>query len=187
MGRALRSPFSASDETLALADGGPLTCFVAGSADADAVDLHHRIRHEVFVREQAIFVEDDRDERDGDPGVLKVLGLCGPVAAGAVRLYPIDGAGTWQGDRLAVLQPFRRHGLGAPLVRFAVRTAAEAGGRVMVAHIQPPNVRWFERLGWERAGEIEIYVGLPHQPMQIGLGGAGVTRPGRAGPATATR
>jgi putative N-acetyltransferase (TIGR04045 family) len=185
MGRALRSPFSASEETLALADAGPLTCVVAD--EPTSTHLHHRIRHEVFVREQAIFPVDDTDERDAETGVLKVLGLCGPVAAGAVRLYRLDGSGTWQGDRLAVLQPFRRHGLGAPLVRFAVRTAAEQGGRVMVAHIQPPNVHWFESLGWERAGEMEIYVGLPHQPMQIGLGDPALTRSGRAGPAAATR
>ena len=41
----------------------------------------------------------------------------------------------------------------------------------MVAHIQPPNVSWFEHLGWSRAGELEIYVGLPHQPMEIDLTG----------------
>lgn len=169
---APRSPFSATDETLARADGAPLRCFIAD--DAVSIDLHHRIRHEVFVGEQSIFPGDDRDERDADPDVLKVLGLCGPVAAGAVRLYVTDaGDGVWQGDRLAVLGPFRRHGLGAPLVRFAVRTAAERGGRMMVAHIQPPNVRWFEHLGWGRSGDIEVYVGLPHQPMHVWLAQTG--------------
>jgi putative N-acetyltransferase (TIGR04045 family) len=162
------SPFSAGPEALARADAGPLTCRIAtGTVE---VDLHHRIRHEVFVAEQAIFPVDDRDTNDDDPDALKVLGLCGPMAAGAVRLYVIDAdAGIWQGDRLAVLHRFRRHGLGAPLVRFAVRTAGELGGSTMVAHIQPANVRWFETLGWRRAGESEIYVGLPHQPMEIDL------------------
>jgi putative N-acetyltransferase (TIGR04045 family) len=165
---AALSPFSAGPEALARADAGPLACHV--TSDPAEVELHHLIRREVFVTEQAIFPIDDRDERDDDPDVLKVLGLCGPVAAGAVRLYVIDAdAGIWQGDRLAVLHRFRRHGLGAPLVRFAVRTAGELGGRTMVAHIQPANVRWFESLGWRSAGEPEIYVGLPHQPMEIGL------------------
>jgi putative N-acetyltransferase (TIGR04045 family) len=145
-----------------------LACRLA--ADPESIELHHRIRHDVFVREQAIFSGTDRDERDDDPAVLKVLGRCGGVAAGAVRLYELDPSeGVWQGDRLAVLPPYRRHGLGEPLVRFAVRTAAERGGRVMVAHIQPPNVRWFEGLGWVRSGPFEVYVGLPHQPMEIDL------------------
>jgi hypothetical protein len=39
----------------------------------------------------------------------------------------------------------------------------------MVAHIQPPNVTFFTRLGWSSEGEPEIYVGLPHQRMRISL------------------
>jgi hypothetical protein len=39
----------------------------------------------------------------------------------------------------------------------------------MVAHIQPPNVTFFTRLGWASEGEPEIYVGLPHQQMRISL------------------
>jgi predicted GNAT family N-acyltransferase len=74
----------------------------------------------------------------------------------------------WQGDRLAVLPRFRL-GMGAPLVRFAVTTAAARGGREMVAHIQPPNVAFFEKIGWHTYGEIETYVGVPHQPMAIDL------------------
>jgi putative N-acetyltransferase (TIGR04045 family) len=165
MAPARPSPFSAAEP---IAEDAPPRCFIA--ADPDAIDLHHRIRHEVFVREQRIFTDSDRDERDDEASTLKVLGVCGSDAAGAVRLYVLDhDRGVWQGDRLAVLHPFRRHGMGAPLVRFAVATAAERGGTVMVAHIQPPNVAWFEHLGWSRAGEPEIYVGLPHQPMQIRL------------------
>ena len=75
----------------------------------------------------------------------------------------------WQGDRLAVLPEFRSYGLGAPLVRYAVRTAGERGGLVMAAHIQIPNVVFFRRLGWHLDGEVETYAGLPHQPMAIDL------------------
>jgi hypothetical protein len=39
----------------------------------------------------------------------------------------------------------------------------------MVAHIQPANVAFFERLGWHRNGPVEVYVGVAHQPMVIGL------------------
>ena len=132
--------------------------------------LHLRIRREVFVREQAIFASSDRDSLDDDEATIHVLGFCDGAASGTVRLYPLDGEGlTWQGDRLAVLPPFRTSGLGRPLVRFAVRTAAQRGGRVMHAHVQVPNVRFFQRLGWTAAGDIEEYCGVPHQPMQIDL------------------
>ncbi len=130
---------------------------------------HHRIRVEVFVREQGLFQGSDRDGRDDEATTLKVLAFRDAVAGGAVRLYPLDDAGHWQGDRLAVLPGSRGHGLGAPLVSFAVATAARGGGRLMTAHIQPRNIAFFERLGWAISGEPEIYVGVPHVPMAIDL------------------
>jgi putative N-acetyltransferase (TIGR04045 family) len=144
-----------------------ITCRVA--TDPHELATHHEIRHRVFVEEQGIFEHSDRDEHDDDPNVVHVLALFGSVAGGAVRLYPVTEDGDWKGDRLAVLAAYRRHGLGAPLVRFAVRTARQRGGRRMIAHIQPSNVRFFERLGWERVGEPIDYVGLPHQQMEIDL------------------
>ena len=140
----------------------------------DELEVHRAIRHQVFVVEQHVFTGSDADERDGHPGTIAVLGFVGDVPAGAVRLYPIDGeAGRWQGDRLAVLAPYRAHRLGGPLVRFAVESAARLGGVEMVAHVQVANVVFFERLGWERRGDVEVYVGLPHQLMAIDLRRAG--------------
>lgn len=141
-------------------------CAIVSSAGEDAE--HHRIRFEVFVAEQAIFPVDDVDEHDGEPATIKVLGFCDGTPAGTVRLFPTSPDETqWQGDRLAVLAPFRQRRLGGPLVDFAVRTAAERGGLRMTAHIQVPNVRFFEALGWTRMGAIETYVGLPHQTMVV--------------------
>jgi hypothetical protein len=61
------------------------------------------------------------------------------------------------------------------LVRFAVRTAGERGGRLMVAQVQVPNTRFFERLGWHRDGDPAPMLGVEHQPMAIALS----RRPGR--------
>ena len=147
-------------------------------ADAAEAAVHHRIRHEVFVTEQAVFADSDLDAQDASDHTIKVVAwsfspLVGWDPGGAVRLYPLgDGDGrdaVWQGDRLAVLAPFRTWNLGGLLVRFAVETAASLGGGEMVAHVQAANVRFFERLGWRRRGESELYVGLPHQLMAIDL------------------
>jgi len=127
------------------------------------------IGHAVFVEEQGLFAGSDRDEHDQDPATLHVLGYWAGEAAGAVRLYPLAEPGRWKGDRLAVLSAFRRHGIGAPLVRFAVGTASRLGGFVMVAQIQPANVPFFERLGWYRLGDPGPYVGRLHQQMAIDL------------------
>jgi putative N-acetyltransferase (TIGR04045 family) len=134
------------------------------------LDTHFRIRHEVFVQEQQLFVGTDRDQHDDEPGVVHVLGYLGGEPVGTVRLFPLDAEGDlWQGDRLAVLRSARIAGLGRPLVRFAVATAGERGGREMIAHIQLQNVALFERIGWHKNGDVEIYVGVHHQPMAIDL------------------
>jgi putative N-acetyltransferase (TIGR04045 family) len=137
---------------------------------AAELDAHHTVRHRVFVEEQRIFAGSDRDAHDAGPDTIHVVGDIDGAIGGAVRLFPLDGRGRrWQGDRLAVLPEFRAYGLGAPLVRYAVRTAGERGGLVMVAHVQVPNVVFFRRLGWHLDGDVETYAGLPHQPMAIDL------------------
>jgi putative N-acetyltransferase (TIGR04045 family) len=132
--------------------------------------MHHRIRHAVFVQEQAIFAESDIDAHDGHDDVVRVLALRGEQPVGAVRLYQLDAnSGLWKGDRLAVLADCRTCGAGAPLVRFAVAHARAHGGRRMVAHVQVANVRFFEHLGWSTYRDVEQYLGLTHQPMHIAL------------------
>ena len=131
---------------------------------------HLRIRHEVFVAEQGLFRSGgDGDAHDSDPATILVIGMAGDDICGTVRLYPVPGPGMWKGDRLAVLPDYRHLGLGGPLVRFAVATAAERGGRQMEAFIQPANVVFFERLGWQRSGGLVQYAGISHQRMVIGL------------------
>jgi putative N-acetyltransferase (TIGR04045 family) len=139
---------------------------------AEELAAHHAVRHRVFVVDQRLFVGNDRDERDLLPDTLHAVGVDDGMIVGAVRLYPLDGRGLWQGDRLAVLPAARVRHLGALLVRFAVATAGERGGHTMVARIQLPNVRFFEHLGWHADGPAGPYHGVTHQPMAIPLGPA---------------
>lgn len=171
MTAAVVSPFSTPADnsgTDSDARDRDVTCVLATAARAR--DIHLAIRAAVFVAEQAVFTGTDRDAHDDHVDTLHVLALVGRTAVGAVRLYPVDGElGLWKGDRLAVLRGYRGRKVGAPLVRFAVAAAGQRGGRRMVAHIQPPNVTFFEALGWRCFGDVVDYVGLPHQPMCIDL------------------
>ena len=151
-----------------------LTCD-AVSTEAERC-AHFRIRHQVFVIEQGLFggssggmAGDDTDDRDDDPATIHVIGRAGQTICGAVRLYPAGPGGRWKGDRLAVLAGYRHLGLGAPLVRFAVGSAARLGGREMEAFIQPANVAFFRWLGWRRVGDLVDYAGIAHQRMLIDL------------------
>ncbi len=143
----------------------PLDVRVARTAEDLAA--HHAIRRAVFVEEQGIFEDDDRDA--WDDAAVKVVAVAGDRIVGAVRLYPLDEAGLWKGDRLAVLRDARRLHVGAPLVRFAVRTAGDRGGTLMIAKIQARNVAFFRHLGWTSVGDPRDYRGASHQDMRIAL------------------
>ena len=105
------SPFSdPSSIEEAVSSRAPVSCRIALSSDD--VELHRALRHAVFVEEQRLFQGTDRDLHDDTADTLCVLGLCGAVACGAVRLYPLDEPGLWKGDRLAVLPPVRHLTLG---------------------------------------------------------------------------
>jgi putative N-acetyltransferase (TIGR04045 family) len=146
-----------------------VTCRAArGDAELAA---HLALRRRVFVDEQGIFDGDDADERDRDPRTVHALGFVDGELCGVVRLYPLRGR-EWKGDRLAVAGDHRDAHVGAELVRFAVRTAGELGGTRMVAHIQLPNVGFFESLGWRTEGPPAPFHGIDHQLMTIPLGGA---------------
>lgn len=136
----------------------------------DDIELahHFRIRHDVFVCEQRLFVGTDRDSHDDESTTIHVLGYVDLVPAGSVRLYPL-GDGLWKGDRLAVLPEHRRAGIGRPLVKRAVALAASLGGHRMDAQIQLPNVKFFKALGWLSVGEPADQFGVSHQPMSITL------------------
>jgi putative N-acetyltransferase (TIGR04045 family) len=139
-------------------------------AGADELVAHLALRRRVFVLEQGLFPGDDTDERDADPRTVHVVGLVGDEVCGAVRLYPLDAEGRdWKGDRLAVARDRRTLHLGAALVRCAVRTAGELGGTRMLAHIQLPNVAFFELLGWSVSGRPAPFHGIEHQLMTIPL------------------
>ncbi len=131
---------------------------------------HFRVRHEVFVDEQGLFDENDRDRWDDT--ALHVVAMIDDEVVGAVRLYQLDEAGLWQGDRLSVSANARKRRAGGPLVRFAVKTAGELGGHLMIARIQEPIVPLFRFLGWEPVGGLIDYCGVAHQRMTISLAGA---------------
>lgn len=148
-----------------VAESPTIAVWAAGVDDRAA---HYAVRHRVFVIEQRIMEFTDIDAHDADPATVHVLAAEGDEVAGTVRLYRL-GPGRWRGDRLAVLPEHRSSTVGAELVRFAVTAAAAAGGEVMEAQIQLPNVRFFGRLGWRAVGDPAPYCGFDHQLMRFDL------------------
>ena len=140
--------------------------------DEKELEGYFRIRREVFVLEQNVFEESDLDAYDTDPyhRAVHIIALkeSDGEPVGAVRCYRKEGE-KWFGGRLSAAKGYRNGRVGAGLVRFAVKTMKAGTCKEFYAYVQPQNVRFFERLGWERAGEPETYEGRPHQLMKADL------------------
>lgn len=131
----------------------------------------HALRRAVFCLEQGIFLQDDRDAVD-DHAQLLVAMACEagmPMqVVGTVRIHESE-PGLWWGSRLAVHAAFRKLGhLGATLIRLAVARAHAQGCQRFLAHVQQPNATLFEKLHWQRQGELAIH-GRAHVLMQADL------------------
>ncbi|MCJ7872732.1 MSMEG_0567/Sll0786 family nitrogen starvation N-acetyltransferase [Phaeobacter sp. J2-8] len=129
------------------------------------------LRQRVFVEEQRIFPDHDRDETDLIATHLVAMSTYAHEAdevVGTVRIHE-ETPGVWWGSRLAVDQNFRHVGrLGAELIRLAVSTANARGCTRFLAHVQMQNVVLFRRLRWERLEEVMIQ-NTPHMKMQADL------------------
>ena len=119
------------------------------------------IRHEVFVEEQGLFRETDRDERDTDS--LHIVARMGSRCVGTVRITALED-GMWLGSRLAVRGARRGH-TGRRLVDRAEEEVFQRGGRTFVAYIQLSRVPFFEKCGWRCVERVTDYHGKPHVLM----------------------
>ena len=125
------------------------------------LEASYAIRREVFVEEQGMFPQTDRDEMDARS--VHILAMKGGESAGTVRITPL-GNGEWLGSRLAVRRPFRGQ-VGALLVKRAEEEVKRRGGRRFRAYIQSSKVEFFERCAWRSLKKIPDFHGRPHVLM----------------------
>jgi len=135
------------------------------------LEAYFRVRREIFVSEQKLFCESDRDGFDerATPIVAQseIAGMPDCVV-GVVRIYP-DGKDTWFGGRLGVAAAYRRVGaVGTALITEAVATAHAWGCTRFLATVQAANARYFERHHF-RCLETMDLLGRPHFLMQADL------------------
>lgn len=122
-----------------------------------------RIRHEVFVAEQAVPVELERDE--WDEGAEHFLATLDGRPAGTVRLV-VEHPGEAHLGRLAVLPPARGSGLGAALVRAVEERGRDRSLVSVVLSAQTQALSFYARLGYTAEGEVFDDAGIPHRWMR---------------------
>jgi predicted GNAT family N-acyltransferase len=118
------------------------------------------VRTDVFVTEQRVPVEVERDGRDA--GCVHALAESAdgtPVGAG--RLMPDGRIG-----RMAVLREWRGAGVGGAMLRALMAEAKRRGHRGTHLHSQAQAKAFYERHGYVVDGEEYLEAGIPHVLMR---------------------
>jgi predicted GNAT family N-acyltransferase len=131
----------------------------------------HAIREAVFVREQHVPAALERDALD--PACVHVVArtLAGE-AIGTGRLVPPTEGEAARIGRMAVLAPWRRHGVGAAMLAALLRQARERGWYEVSLHAQAGAIDFYLQHGFMPRGPRFMEAGIEHQTMYRILAGA---------------
>ncbi|MGK3996337.1 GNAT family N-acetyltransferase [Sorangium sp. So ce1024] len=120
-----------------------------------------RLRHEVFVVEQAVPADIEVDELD--EGAQHYVVLEGGEVVATMRIVPYEDA--LKVGRVAVRKDRRGAGLGRRLLEEAIRIAAAQGARALVLNAQVAAAPFYRKLGFVEEGPIFDEAGIPHTRM----------------------
>jgi predicted GNAT family N-acyltransferase len=134
---------------------------VAVDASSDLMPAAYAVRHQVFVMEQAVPAELERDEFDDV--AIHLVALRGDDVVGTLRIV-VSGAAAKIG-RMAVLAAERKSGVGTQLMEHAIELARTMGVKEFTLHAQLTAKAFYARLGYGEEGEVFEEAGIAHVAM----------------------
>lgn len=125
------------------------------------------VRHAVFVEEQRIPAELERDPADA--GCIHAVAFdANGQAVGTGRLLPLPD-GVMKLGRLAVLRSWRGRRVGQALLQALLDAARGQGAREVMLHAQQSAASFYLEAGFEPRGEEFMEAGIPHLEMVLEL------------------
>jgi len=124
------------------------------------------IRTAVFVEEQAVPPELERDEQDDIAWQLVAYGDQLPL--GTLRIFQ-EPDGQWYLGRMAILKPWRGLGYGSLLIQAAQAKALELKAPALHIHAQVQAMPFYAKQGFQPYGETFMEAGILHQMMVLAL------------------
>jgi predicted GNAT family N-acyltransferase len=135
---------------------------VRAAESSSEVDEALELRRRVFVGQQGVTLEADRDGLD--PDATHIVAVDGGRVIGTCRLVFDDGLARL--GRMAVEDEARGRGIGAALLAVAEAQARAAGATRIRLHAQLAARSLYERGGFEARGEEFMEEGIPHLTME---------------------
>jgi len=130
----------------------------------DDLEIAFHIRKEVFVKEQNVPLEDEFDEFDTLNELAEHILIYyneQPVGTGRVRW--VDGFGKL--ERICILEPYRKFGLGKVIIGALEEIAEEKGLSRVKLHGQTHAEGFYKKLGYQTASSMFMEDGIPHVLM----------------------
>ncbi|WP_423801832.1 GNAT family N-acetyltransferase [Neobacillus sp. SAB-20_R2A] len=119
------------------------------------------IRKQVFVKEQGVPLEDEFDQFDTLEGTCEhVLVHYNEQPVGTGRIRFINGVGKM--ERICILEPYRKFGLGKIIIKALEEIAEERGASQVKLHGQTQAEGFYKKLGFRTSSEIFMEDGIPH-------------------------
>ncbi len=116
------------------------------------------IRRNVFVEEQGFHNEFDEIDKHAKHILLYDNNF--PVAT--CRFFEDDAAGNYFIGRLAVIKQYRGKNLGSLLLKCAETEIEKNGGKYAFLHAQIGAVKFYEKNGYMKYGEMDFDESCPH-------------------------
>jgi predicted GNAT family N-acyltransferase len=135
---------------------------VAVDASSDLMPAVYAVRHQVFVVEQAVPPELERDEFDDV--ALHLVALRGDEVIGTLRI--VVGGRTAKIGRMAVLAGARKSGVGTRLMERAVDIARSMNVTDITLHAQLTAKTFYGKLGYLEEGDVFEEAGIAHVSMR---------------------
>lgn len=117
------------------------------------------LRKRVFIDEQNVPVEEEWDNRDADAWHVVAKDANGRVV-GTARVLK-----TGQIGRMAVLRELRGLGLGAAILKRALKCAQDNQLPAIFLHAQTHAIPFYKKLGFIAEGNEFMDAGIPHRNM----------------------
>ncbi|MED3785948.1 GNAT family N-acetyltransferase [Peribacillus frigoritolerans] len=122
------------------------------------------IRKEVFVEEQGFPLEFEFDEFDTLNALSEhILVYYNEKPVGTGRLRVVDGLGKL--ERICILEPYRKFGLGKIILKTLEEIAKEQGITQVKLHGQTQAEGFYKKLGYRTSSDVFMEDGGPHLLM----------------------
>lgn len=122
-----------------------------------------KVRKEVFVEEQGISEDIELDNQDSE-ALHMVVKDGGRVIGTARVLFPAPGVAKI--ERMAILRPFRRKGIGSRIISFLNTELKNRQIRKAVLHAQYSSVAFYKSCGFVESGLPFSEAGIRHLRME---------------------